>query len=585
MNFKKYILFGTAALGMGLTSCVGDLDLQPNDPNLVNPKDPNFAANSLAMCYSGIAVSGIDGAGSSYVENMDPGTSAYLRLMFTLGEFCTDELVWIWPDAGVSDIVTNTWSQSNSLLQGAYYRLMGHIAICNQYLANTAGATDEEAVKMRSEARVLRAYSYYNMLDLFGQSSFLTEDNIGGEPTQISRKDLFNWLESELTEIVDQKLIAETPVYGRVGLDGAEALLARLYLNAEVFSGEGRWADCQQRCENIIARHQGGGYMGSGLAENYLYLFSADNEKYMPGGGNKSENEILFGIAYDADMTQSYGGSSFVLASTISNTHYIVRQNYGCSAEWSCIRGIKQMAERFEGLANDVRDDMWLRGIMPAGVLTDASGKPILDADGNEQKYEEENYSDEFIDFTGDWKTTGGNAIIKVTNRKPNPSTLNDMNVPAEYRGWDFTKQADGSWTPNFPSTTFSSTDWPIIRLADVYLMYTECYVNGKTGNSQKALDYINLVRGRANAPALGFIDLTKKGVMDERSRELYLEGTRRTDLVRNGMFAGPTQTVWQYKGSSTSPEGTRIDEKFNLYPIPNAVLNSQPGFKQNPGY
>ena len=92
-------------------------------------------------------------------------------------------------------------------------------------------------------------------------------------------------------------------------------------------------------------------------------------------------------------------------------------------------------------------------------------------------------------------------------------------------------------------------------------------------------------VRARAKAPALGYADLTKTGIMDERSREFYLEGTRRTDLVRNGMFAGPTQTVWQYKGSNASPQGTRIDEKFNLYPIPNAVLNAQPGFKQNPGY
>ena len=115
--------------------------------------------------------------------------------------------------------------------------------------------------------------------------------------------------------------------------------------------------------------------------------------------------------------------------------------------------------------------------------------------------------------------------------------------------------------------------------------MYTECYINGGAGSSQKALQYINYVRGRAKAPAFGIIDLTKKNLMDERSRELYCEGLRRTDLVRNGMFAGPTQTVWQFKGSVDSPDGTRIDEKYNLYPIPNAVLNSQPDFKQNPGY
>lgn len=574
MNLKKYILFGAVAMGMGLSSCVGDLDLAPNDPNLVNPSDPNFAANSLAMCYTGIAVSGTDGPGNSYIdiEGLDAGTSAYLRLMFTLSEFCTDELIWIWADAGVQDIVTNTWSQSNTLVAGAYYRLLGHIAICNQYLANTAGATDQQSIEARSEARVLRAYSYYNMLDLFGQSSFVTEETIGEDPVQISRKDLFDWIEKELTEIVDGNLISNNPVYGRVGLDGAEGLLARLYLNAEVFSGEARWDDCRKRCENIIARHQGGGFQGSGLAENYLYLFSRGNEQYMPGGANKAENEILFGIAYDADMVQSYGGSTFVLTATITDTHYCPRQNYGSSAPWQCIRGIQQMAERFYGHDDDTRDDLWLRGVMPAG-------------EENGVAYAQEDYGDEFHGFTGEWATTGGNAIIKVTDRQPKASTLNDLSIPEEYRGWDFVKGSDGRWTPNFPATTFSSTDWPIIRLADIYLMYTECHINGGVGDRDKALKYMNLVRARAKSPALGYTDLTKQGIMDERSRELYLEGLRRTDLVRNGMFAGPSQTVWQFKGSADAPQGTRISEKFNLYPIPNAVLNSQPDFKQNPGY
>ena len=552
-------------LGLGLTSCVGDLDLQPNDPNLVNPSDPNFKANSLAMCYSGIAVSGISGAGSSYVSGLDPGTSAYLRLIFTLNEFCSDEMLWIWPDAGVVDITSCTWGINNGLLEGAYYRFLGHIAICNQYLANTAGDTDEESQQMRAEARVLRAYSYYNMLDLFGQSSFITEEAAVGEsPVQLSRKELYDWLVAELVDIVDNRLISENPVYGRVGLDGAEGLLARLYLNAEVYSGTGAWEKCQERCENIIARHKGGGFEGSGLANHYLYLFARDNDAYMPGGSKKDENEILFGIAYDDTMTQSYGGPTFIIASTISNTHYIPRQNYGCSGEWSCIRGCQEMAERFYGISDaDVRDDLWIRGYLPAG----SNGSESWDA---------EDYSDRFVDFTGAWATTGGNAIIKFTGRTRNA---------AEDGGWDMTLNADGTYTCGFPATTFGSTDQPIIRLADIYLMYSECYVNGNTGDRQKALDYINLVRRRAGAPSYGFTDLTKKGIMDERSRELYLESTRRTDLIRNGMFTGPSQTVWQYKGSINNNAGTRISERNSLYPIPYAVIAAQPEFKQNPGY
>jgi len=575
MNLKKYLLLGGVALGLGMTSCVGDLDLEPNDPNLVNENDPNFKANTLAICYSGIAVSGISGPGSSYVNvnGLDAGTSAYLRLIFTLTEFPTDNMLWIWPDPGIADITACTWSANNLILEGAYYRLLGHIAICNQFLANTADDTDAETSEMRAEARVLRAYSYYNMIDLFGQSSFITEEaEVGEEPRQISRAELFAWLESELKEIVDGKLISENPVYGRVGLDGAEALLARLYLNAEVYSGTARWADCQARCENIIRRHQGGGFEGSGLAKDYLYLFCRNNGDYMPGGANKAENEILFGIAYDSEMTQSYGGPTFVISGTVTNTHYIPRQNYGTSSEWSCIRGCRQMAERFYGLTDDVRDDMWVRGILPAGSEGDVAWK-------------EEDYSDDFKGFTGDWNTVGGNAMIKFTGNTPNPQHVPGTKEADWHAYWDMSQQADGTWNCNFPATQFASTDQPIIRLADVYLMYTECYINGGVGERQKALDYINLVRSRAGAPEFVSADLTRKNLMDERSRELYYEMTRRSDLIRNGYFAGPSQTVWQVKGNIDNMEGTRIADRNNIYPIPSAVLASQPGFKQNPGY
>lgn len=571
MNLKKYLLFGGVALGLGMTSCVGDLDLEPNDPNLVNTSDPNFKANALGICYSGIAVSGISGAVSSYVGGLDPGTSAYLRTIFTLGEFPTDELTWIWPNdegGSLGDLIACTWSSSNTIVYGAYYRLLGHIAICNQFLANTADDTDAETLEMRAQARVLRAYSYYNMIDLFGQSSFITEEaEVGAAPVQASRLEVFNFIENELTEIVDQKLISENPVYGRVGLDGAEALLARLYLNAEVYSGTARWADCQARCENIIRRHQGGGFVSptdgtaTGLAKEYLYLFCEDNKQYMPGGSNKAENEILFGIAFDQDMTQSYGGPTFIVASTITNSTMCPRQNYGCSGEWACIKGIKQMAERFYGLPHDKRDDLWIRGIYPG-----------------------EDYSDEFLGFTSAWGTTGGNVIIKFTGNTiaKNPAAV-DYSKPLTL--FDGQYDANGVWQPNYDATVFMSTDQPIIRLADIYLMYTECYINGGVGDRQKALNYINYIRERAGSPAFNSAELTKKNLMDERSRELYLESVRRTDLIRNGMFVGPQQTVWQVKGNINNMEGTRIDDKYALFPIPNAVLNSQPDFKQNPGY
>lgn len=619
MNFKKYIIPGCIALSMGLGSCVGDLDLKPNDPNLVDQDAADFKDNSLAMCYSGIACSGIKGPGSSYVDGLDAGTSAYLRMLFTLNEFCADEMIWIWPDDGVRDIVSSSWSVDNGLLQGAYYRIVGHITLCNQYLRNTADDTDEVSMENKAQARTLRAFSYYNMLDLFGQSSFITEEaELGEAPKQVSRKWLYEWLVEELKDIVDNRRINETPLYGRVGLDGAEALLAKLYLNAEVFSGTAAWQECAQRCQNIIARHEGKGPLGSGLAENYLYLFSRDNNAYMPGGAFSDQNEILFGIAYDATYTQSYGGPTFIIAGTCSNTHYIPRELYGCQDEWSCIRGRYEMSQRFDPNDGDTRDDLWIRGEQPAGQLyayteqngvktldLDDKGKPVIaftiDGEGKKKniEWEAEDYSDRFAGFTGAWATTGGNAILKFTGATRRPGGVDptatdalqkyfDMNLdtPAQFinfNGKDYQITND-VWKVNFPSTSFATTDQPIIRLADIYLMYAECYLNG-AGDGSTAVKYVNYVRNRAGASSWGLGNLTIQSLMDERSRELYLESVRRTDLVRNKMFAGPSQTVWQYKGSMESNEGTRIAEKYNLYPIPYAVRAAQPEFQQNPGY
>lgn len=588
MNLKKYLLLGGVVLGLGMTSCVGDLDLEPNDPNYVDPSVPNFKANALGICYSGLACSGIEGPGSSYVEGLDAGTSAYLRTLFTLGEFCTDELVWIWPNdegGSIGDIVGCQWSASNTILKGCYYRMLGHIAICNQFMYNTQGDTDAETIEMRAECRVLRAYSYYNMIDLFGQSSFITEEaEIGEKPRQASRAEVFAFIESELLDIVDNGLISSTPIYGRVGLDGAEALLARLYLNAEVFTGTPMWKEAQERCSNIIARHQGGGFNNSGLAKVYHYLFCKDNNQYMPGGTNAAENEILFGIAFDSDHTQSYGGPTFIISGTVTNSYYVPRQYYGTTSEWSCIKGVQQMAERFYGLDKDVRDDLWITGLKPATF--NEAGEAVA----------EEDYTDTFHGFTGAWATTGGNAIIKFTGATMGtvpagyPASADREHPLAIFNGHYTTEPSyDGGthevFHPNYAGTSFASTDQPVIRLADIYLMYTECYLNGGVGDRAKALEYINLIRARAGAPALNAAELNIRNLMDERSRELYLESVRRTDLIRNGMFVGPTQTVWQCKGSLDNAEGTRIANKYALYPIPTEVLNSQPEFKQNPGY
>ena len=523
-----------AAMALGATSCVGDLDLMPNDPNTITAGNltPEQYEAVLAKCYSGMAVSGQYGPdGASDISGLDGGTSQYTRGIFMLNEFTTDESKWIWADEGVFDLVTNTWSKGNANIFGTYSRMYVHIAICNDFLRLVGD--NEQFAEMALEARTLRAMSYYNIIDLFGMGGFVTEaDAPGTAPEQKSRKELSAWLEGELQDIV-AKMSDAAPKYGRVGKDGAEALLARLYLNYEVFTGTPAYDKCAQCCENIIARHKGSGFQGSGLVENYLWVFCGDNDVYMPGGGDT--NEILWGIAYDATNTQPYGGTTFLCAAAYKSVDeggvYMNCEDYGLNQQWGCMHATPEFSDKFAAAPEDVRWSMWVK---------------------EDKGFKKENFP--FSEFTA------GYAVVKFTN------LLRDNKATGSMKVGEITK--------------YPNTDLPLIRLADVYLMYAECALRG-AADTAKGLQYINYVRERAGVPAYTAIDLTLDNILDERCRELYWENVRRTDLVRFGKFAKGYNWSWK----AGEDKGADFPEYMNVFPIPSNVIASQPDFKQNIGY
>ncbi len=531
MNLSKYIVAAGVALGM--TSCIGDLDLKPNDPNYGSSTDYRAV---LAKCYSGIAVSGQSGPGSSDISGLDNGTGQYTRALFMMQEFPTDEAIWIWEDAGVIDLVTDTWDAANGNIYGTYSRLYSHIAVCNDFLTLTTGQTeDSEVAYMRLQASTLRALSYFWALDIFGNPTFVTEEVT--QPEQIKRADLYKWLTSELEDLVGQyKALDRAPFYGEVGLDGAQALLARVYLNASIYTdGTPAYDLCQKHCSEIIARHQGGGFNGSGLANNYLDLFCRNNDVFMPGGAKTAENEILWGVPYDRTNIQSYGGSQFIIAACIANGNKasdgfdMSAANYGTTEQWKCIHAVQQFSDKFE--SGDIRQSLWLK------------------EDAGFQKA-----NTKLSDFSN------GYACVKFTNSVAN---------------------FDGTYTnPDTPN--WVDTDLPLIRLADVYLMYAEGFVLGGKGDATTALTYVNYLRDRAGLTKWTGADLTPDNILDERGRELYFELTRRSDLIRFGKFTGGSY-IWSWKGYIA--EGNAISNHYKLMPIPTQILAAQPSFEQNPGY
>lgn len=553
MNFKKYITFGCMALSLGLTSCIGDLDQNPIDPNLESPTNPTLLQSIAMDCYQQLAASGQEGPGSSIISGLDNGRGQYTRALFMMNVFPTDEVIWIWKDDGIYDLCTNTFDATNGNIYGTYSRLFAHIATCNQFLNMTETNTDPEILQLRSEVRGLRALSYYWMIDIFGKSSFITAAPDGKTtPKQLERAELFNWLESELTDILDNGNLAETPVYGRIGKDAVEALLARLYLNAKVYAGVDKYSECAARCENIIARHKGGGFENSGLAKEYLHLFCNKNEAYMPGGENKAENEILWGVPFDKDNLQSYGGTMYLVngaMGTDDNNKGINTNDFGCSNPWKCMKAVKEFSESFDN--SDKRWALWVKG-------KTANGE-------GEYKIANEDFN----------KWGDGYVCIKWTNLNPGTGWANVQNTLTT---------APDIFASTWDSPQFSSTDLALIRLSDVYLMYSECAMR-KAANTDatKGLEYVNLVRRRAGLRNWDKTEYTADNMLAERGRELYWELTRRSDLVRFGKFTGPDQKLWSWKGNDVN--GNQIADRYDVMPIPVNVIASNEGFTQNKGY
>lgn len=270
---SKFLMGVALAATVGMTSCTGDLDQLPKDPNVITPqdfaKDPKgYVSGFFAKCYSGMAVSGQQGAGNSEISSPDAGMSQYTRAVFMANEFTTDEIAWIYSsDAGVSDFVQTRWSAGNPVVDLIYSRLYTHIAVCNDFIRflrdNAAGygvdlnqvGTEEERNQMLLEARALRAMSYYNVLDIFGRAVVAWDDTpYGVEPVQAeSRQALYDKVVADLEDVL-ANFSNEKPVYGRIGKDAVEALLVRFYLNAEIFTNgaEQAYDKCLAHAQNII---------------------------------------------------------------------------------------------------------------------------------------------------------------------------------------------------------------------------------------------------------------------------------------------------------------------------------------------
>lgn len=514
-----------------LVSCTKDLNRKP-----INTTTDEVALSTalgykqnLAKVYAAFALTGSTGSGSSDLGGIDAGTSDFLRLYWNAQELPTDEAVCVWGDPGIPDFHNSNWTSSNVILNGLYNRSIYQITVANAFISEASDAnlssrgitgTDLTNVRnFRAEARFLRAYQYWVLMDLFGNPPFVDENSPIGKtlPPQISRAKLFAYIESELKAIDPLLVAARQNEYGRIDQGADWALLARMYLNAEVYlgTGNGRYTDAITYSGKVI----GAGYT---LMAKYKNLFLADNDV--------SNTEVILPIQYDGVQTQNYGGTTFIINSSIN------------------------------------------------GAMNPASfGVPSGGWGGNHT-------TQVLPTIFGDYS---GNTDKRAMFYTASPVTLNTTDESTFTAGFAVTKFSNVTSTgATAPSAggTYASTDFPLFRLAEMYLTYSEAVLRGGTGgNAGTALQYFNALRVRAYGNTSGNVTSIALGdIINEKAREMYWEATRRTDLIRFGMFTGGNY-LWPFKGGTIA--GVSIAAYRSLYPLPATDVTANPNLVQNTGY
>lgn len=572
MKLNKFNIIAPAAallLSASLSSCMDDLNKGNIDPTV--DANPNITG-LYSKCYAGLIMEGNDGNADFSID--DAGKSTLLRNLFNFNEVPTDEAVCWWSDGGIADVAYNKFDPGNATLKNLYYRLMSNISYENHFLSLDAAKADRTKY---AEVRVLRAYSYFLTLDFFGDPTFI--DKISPETPrqahsynskfeegktytraellQLGREFLFNWVESELLAAEPDLLEAKPetdsdPDYGRIDKGTCWLLLSRLYLNAGTYlNNDGQnnqyWDKALDYAERVInsdyklfddskmsKEAKANGY------KPYDLLFMGDN------GSNGASCEALLPLMQDGDKTQGYGGSMFFVAALWDATMRTVTDKDAATTAntWSGMRVRPQFVEKFftdpKVVVNKSASEIRAMNVDDRAILW---GKGNSDGDRT-------------LEIGANDKFVKGIATPKWNNNYSNGGTPHDSyNV---------------------------DIDFFLFRVAEAYLNAAEAEMHLNGESSAKAKKYIDALRNRAHAGVRA--SYTLNDVLDERARELYCEGLRRTDLIRFNQFGGSQATYnWELKGGSTN--GTTFAKTYNVYPLPSSEVLSNKNLTQIDGY
>lgn len=620
---------GVAATTLGFSSCVNDLDLSPIDPSSKTDVSKDMDA-VFADVYLNFATFGPNG--NSPVKDYDGGMAGFQRAIYTAEEMPTDEACWLWDPGTYGTLNYGLTNPSLDAVFGFYSRLMINITLCNQFIQSVNNGTftlPTDAEKARAQeyvrqARILRGGCYYYMLSFYSNPPYADENTpVGAEPSQPGRAEVYKAVTSDLEDVVAYYNANPTDTYyGFVGLDAAEAILAKIYLNGEVFAGRADYDKSYNHCKNIIARLGHSGPYGTGLAYSYQALFGYNNDKYAIGNPGSDVNEIIWTIPQSKTATSenltSWAGATFMIAGWVGTNGVSATVPYPTmDAAYKDKTGEDLVFEQngvqrvYKYCANQAEYDQAM------STFNDASDwqKTVNEVVAN-IAYSFDPKATGYV--AGDWYNSGDGWKCMVARKSfvrkfewndvemtesndrrvaqwqtykhgftvENPSLIGDDwgkngYLAVKYSNWAYKDDGTIDFANVPPNSTPFGGDYAMIRLAEIYLTAAEAILNGGGGSQAEALQYVNNVRQRAYANNYTpWTSLSMQELRDERARELYSECNRRTDLIRWNQWC--TGYTWEWKGGIAS--GTNLPEYSKCYPIPTRVMTSS-HLQQTAGY
>jgi hypothetical protein len=448
----------------------------------------------------------------------------------------------------------HTWFNDEGGLNNAWSLMYWGMGLCNDPIENLSkrdiasmGITQTEKDSYIAELKLLRAFHYLKLMDLFGNIPVVTQVGIPAKPETRPRAEVFKFIESEIKDNIAKAPKLSRTQLGRMSQAGAYAMLVELYLNAEVWTGTARWDDCIAAADQLI-NNAGGGQNGAmALDPNITDQFKTTNDL---------SKEVIFSIAYNysvANFQPSWPGEFY---------HFKQQEIYGGGRNGNdgivVIPGVYTTYD-----ANDLRRSNWL-----------SIGPQVKFSDGVSPVLASEEYN--------------GSQLVFVDNIRKNKSgsTVSNMSEGEENSGVRFNKYKLGNQVPGpggVPAIdpNYNNGDWNIYRLTWIYFAKAEALMrkNGGVANAT-AVQLINDCKKRAFSDAdwatraYTTATLTLDELLAERGREFIFEGFRRDDLIRFGKFT--TASWWDHSPTAATKA---------LYPIPQQQRDLNGNLAQNPGY